>query len=74
MKAGKVLETAFKTDLFDADLIFDQQLTDMSHFYLINKLRISFAGPRLKITAKRMRTDIGHSSNFFGGDPALKMS
>ena len=66
MKTGKIPEAAFKTDLLDADLVLYQKLADVPHFDLVNKLRIRFPGARLKIPAKRMRTDIGYCCNFFG--------
>lgn len=44
MKAGKIVEAALITDLFDAEIVFDQQFACMTHPQLDQKLGKSFAG------------------------------
>src|SRR5579862_7737924 len=66
MKAGEVVEPAFKAYLLYADLVFDQVPAGLPYPDIVDELRIGFPGPRLKITTKRMRAHIGNGSNLFG--------
>jgi hypothetical protein len=45
VKAGKIIKAAFKTKLFNTEIIFNQQLAGMSNPDLNKKLRIGFSGP-----------------------------
>ena len=52
METGEIVETAFVTELFDADPVVQQQLAGVSNAYFREKLGIGFAGAGLEIAAE----------------------
>jgi hypothetical protein len=71
VKTGKVVEPAFVAKLFDAQVVFDEQLTGLAYAYFYKELRIGFACPGFEITAEGVGADIGHGSNLFQLDLAF---
>ncbi len=59
MKAGEIVETAFITELFDADAVVEQQLAGVSDAYFREKLRIGLAGAGLEIAAEGIGDQAG---------------
>ena len=55
VEAGKIIETAFIAELFDADPVVDEQLAGMPDAYFRQELGIGFSGPGFKIPAERIR-------------------
>ncbi len=65
MKGGEVIEAAFITQLFDADLVLYQQFAGVAHPDFVNKLEVGFTGFGLKISAKRVGGQISYLRYFF---------
>ena len=65
VEAGEIIETAFETQLLDADAVVDEQLAGVPDAYLRHELRIGFARPGFEITAKGVGYQPRDGCHFF---------
>jgi len=74
VEAGEIIETAFITELLDADAVVEQQLTGVTDPDLREKLRIGLAGTGLEIPAERIRHQPHYGGDLLEVDRACEMS
>jgi hypothetical protein len=60
VKAGEVVEAALIAQLFDAEIIFDQQLAGVANPYLDKEAGVGLSRPGFEEPAERIRADICH--------------